>query len=105
MIGCNGEYHASTFFAIFRLFEQWGWDNLPDHYKCQAHISTDTKALSVAAMEVHAKTGTNDNELPIIDEMELPTNTNDNEPPILDQRELPTKKVSSLLLVHVHEHH
>ena len=86
------------FFAIFRLFEQWGWDNPPDHYKSQAHISTDTNALSVAAMDVHAETGTNDNEPPVIDEMELPTNTNDNELPILDQRELPTKKVSSLYM-------
>ena len=29
-IGCSGEYPVSIIFAIFRTFEEWGWDKLPD---------------------------------------------------------------------------
>ena len=29
------------FFAIFKFFQQWGWESLPDQYKSQPHISCD----------------------------------------------------------------
>ena len=34
------------FFAVFKFFDKWGWDSLPEQYKCQPHISSDLGSLS-----------------------------------------------------------
>ena len=59
------------FFAIFRLFEKWGWESLPDQYKREPHISVN---LSTTPIPVLESAVINDSEeLPTINHMELPS--------------------------------
>ena len=42
--GSGGTFLANTFFAIFRLRAEWGWDALPQSYRESAYLSTDHNA-------------------------------------------------------------
>ena len=46
LTGYSGNYHANIFFAVYKFFDKWGWDSLPEQYKCQPHISSDIGSLS-----------------------------------------------------------
>ena len=64
------------FFAVFRFFEKWQWDSLPEQYKCQPHISS-----SVGETKNNTPSCTH-------------TDTVKEDVPYINQTELPTKKVS-----------
>ena len=64
------------FFAVFRFFEKWRWDSLPEQYKCQPHISS-----SVGETKNNTPSCTH-------------TDTVKEDVPYMNQTELPTKKVS-----------
>lgn len=70
------------FFAIFNLFEKWGWESLPTQYKCQPHISTDMDAVSKAETDISLTHVSNQAD-PTTDELMC-----------IDQNDLPVSQVS-----------
>ena len=63
---------------MFKLFESWGWDRLPEQYKCQPHICSDTAGSSKSAMDmIHVPSpiepDTITDELSYVDQMDLPS--------------------------------
>ena len=66
------------FFAVFKFFEKWGWESLPEEYKSQPHISSDAGALNNSMITPSSpSTDTLGDELAFMDQdqMELPTKT------------------------------
>lgn len=75
------------FFAVFKFFEEWGWESLPDEYKSQPHISADAGAPKNAVITPSSPhTDTVGDELAFMDQ---------------DQMELPTKTVSYNAIVYI----
>ena len=60
------------FFAIFRLFDKWGWDRLPESYKNEPHISSSALIPGIESV-FEGSDNTNSEELPCIGHMELPS--------------------------------
>ena len=82
-IGLNGTCLVNIFFAIFNLYPEWGWHQLPNEYLNSAYLSTDTDALqsnfSLAQPEDPFST------------QELPEEDNSTTSPVVDK--IPTHKV------------
>ena len=72
------------FFVVFKFFEKWGWESLPEQYKNEPHISSDTGPLNSSV--VTPSSPHTDHELEFFDQ---------------DQMELPTKSVSCSLKVYI----
>ena len=66
------------FFAVFKFFEQWGWESLPEQYTSQPHISSDAIAHNNSVTTpLSPPTDTISDDLVYMeqDQMELPTKT------------------------------
>lgn len=66
------------FFAVFKFFEKWGWESLPEQYKSEPHISSDAKILTNSVntpSSPHTETISDDLAFMEQDQMELPSKT------------------------------
>ena len=63
------------FFAVFKFFEKWGWESLPEQYKCQPHISSTINNSVTTPSSPPTDIISDELALMNQDQMELPTKT------------------------------